>query len=331
MKFGPVPLAEAEGAILAHGTGTGAQRIGKGTVLTAAHVGALRAAGLAEVIVARLGPGDLHEDEAATRIAQALAGPGLIVDRATTGRVNLRAEAAGIVQIDAAAIAAVNRINPSITVATVPEWGRLAARGLAVTVKIIPFAAARADVERACAVAAGAQGAGAVQMRGPVIRSASLIETRVSDAVPSEKGRRAVAERLERLSVSLGPRVVVDHEVGAIAGALAAAEGDLILILTGSATSDVEDVAPAAVRASGGAVVHYGMPVDPGNLLFVGRVGARAVIGLPGCARSPALNGADWVMERVICGVALEALDIPGMGVGGLLKEIPSRPRPREG
>lgn len=326
MKFGRVPVAEAEGAILAHATGTGAHRIGKGTVLTAAHVGVLRAAGLGAVIVARLEPGDLHEDEAAARIAQALAGPGLLVDRAATGRVNLRAAAPGIAQIDAAAIEAVNRINPAITVATVPEWGRLTARGLAVTVKIIPFAAAEVDVARACAL-----GAGAVQMRAPVITTASLIETRVSEDVPSDKGRRAVAERLERLGVALGPRHVVAHRTDAIAGALAAAQGDLVMILTGSATSDIEDVAPGAVRASGGDVIHYGMPVDPGNLLFLGRIGTRPVIGLPGCARSPALNGADWVMERVICGVALEALDIAAMGVGGLLKEIPSRPRPREG
>ncbi|MEJ6388202.1 molybdopterin-binding protein [Gymnodinialimonas ulvae] len=330
MKFGPVALAEAEGAILAHETGTGTGRIGKGTVLTAAHVADLRALGIREVVVARLERGDLHEDAAAARIAAALSGTGLAADRAATGRVNLRAAAAGIVEVDAAAVEAVNRVDPAITVATVPQWGRLAARGLAVTVKIIPFAAAEADVARACAL-----GAGAVRLREAEIGSASLIETRVSQEVPSDKGRRAVAERLERFAVTLAPRCVVAHRVGEIAAAIAAAQGDLILILTGSATSDAEDVAPAAVRAAGGEVVHYGMPVDPGNLLFLGRIegrtGTRVVIGLPGCARSPALNGADWVIERVICGVPLERIDIPGMGVGGLLKEIPSRPRPREG
>jgi molybdenum cofactor cytidylyltransferase len=71
------------------------------------------------------------------------------------------------------------------------------------------------------------------------------------------------------------------------------------------------------------------MPVDPGNLLFLGQIGQRAVIGLPGCARSPALNGADWVMERIICALPVTPDDIMGMGVGGLLKEIPTRPRPR--
>ncbi len=103
----------------------------------------------------------------------------------------------------------------------------------------------------------------------------------------------------------------------------------MVFILTASATSDTHDVGPAAVRHAGGAVIQFGMPVDPGNLLFLGRYGARPVIGLPGCARSPALNGADWVLERVICGVAPTPADFAAMGVGGLLKEIPSRPKPR--
>ena len=86
----------------------------------------------------------------------------------------------------------------------------------------------------------------------------------------------------------------------------------------------------AMVVAGGGESDRFGMPVDPGNLLFLGRLGGRPVLGLPGCARSPALNGADWVLERVVCGVHVSDADIAAMGVGGLLKEIPTRPQPRE-
>ena len=191
-------MAEAEGAILAHsqwafdtrGDGDRLYRIGKGTRLGTAHIADLRAHGVREVVVARLEPSDLHEDEAAARIAVALAGPGLSVDGAATGRVNLRAEGPGIVAVDAAAIEAVNRIAPAITVATVAPWARLQARGLAVTVKIIPFAARAADVARA-----GDLGQGAVRLMPPVLSSASLIETRVDDATPPDKGRRAMAGR----------------------------------------------------------------------------------------------------------------------------------------
>lgn len=334
MKFGPVPVSEAVGAILAHSQRVSdsevdwnsSYRIPKGTRLTEQHVAELLGSGVETVVAARLEASDLHEDAAATRIAAALMGPGLEADAASTGRVNLRAGSAGIVEVDAVAIEKVNRINPGITVATVAQWARLDPRGLAVTVKIIPFAVAEDDVERACEV-----GRGAVRLRNGVIGSASLIETQVGKGVPSDKGRRSIKGRLDRFSVMLTERAVVPHEVAAVARALLTAQGELLLILTGSATSDIADTAPAALRAAGGEVIHYGMPVDPGNLLFVGQLGDKVVIGLPGCARSPALNGADWVMERVICGVAPEDLDIPGMGVGGLLKEIPSRPRPRDG
>jgi molybdenum cofactor cytidylyltransferase len=122
----------------------------------------------------------------------------------------------------------------------------------------------------------------------------------------------------------------VAHEVPAVGAALRQAAGDMVLILTGSATSDLHDTAPEGLRAAGGEVVRFGMPVDPGNLLFLGTLGERPVIGLPGCARSPALNGADWVLERLACGLTVGNDEIAAMGVGGLLKEIPIRPQLRE-
>lgn len=334
MRFGPVPIAEAEGTVLAHGEVAAdpavpqslTYRIPKGTVLTAQHVADLRANGHATVIVAQLDPGDVPEDAAATLLGQAIAGAGLEVGAAGAGRVNLRAGHAGIVALDAPAIDAMNRIDPGITLATVVPWKRMAAGGLVATIKIIPFAVPADLLERACAVAAGA-----MALRGATIASATLIETRIDGETPPDKGRRSIVARLAQFGVTVSERVVVAHEVPALARALHAAPGALRLILTGSATCDIRDVAPAAVRDAGGAVLHYGMPVDPGNLLFLGEIGGGPVIGLPGCARSPALNGADWVMERVVCGLPLSEIDIPGMGVGGLLKEIPSRPRPREG
>ena len=73
------------------------------------------------------------------------------------------------------------------------------------------------------------------------------------------------------------------------------------------------------------------MPVDPGNLLVLGDIGGTPVIGAPGCARSPKVNGFDWVLDRILAGLTVSAADIAGMGVGGLLMEIPTRPQPREG
>ncbi len=333
MKFGPVPVAEAAGEILAHSVEIWVdglpETIRKGHLLTPADVAQLVRDGIAEVTVARLGPDDVHEDEAATRIARALLpdaeGQGLRRSRASTGRVNIHAEAAGVLRIDAGAVHALNRINPMITLATLAPFHRVGGGEMVATVKIISYGVPEADVARGEAAIAGA-----MSVAAPVYASASMIETMVRRKEPPLKGWNALKGRLQRLGVMLDERVLVPHRADELAEALKAAPGEVLFILTGSATSDPQDVGPEAVRLAGGEVVHVGMPVDPGNLLFLGRLDGKPVIGLPGCARSPALNGADWVLERVICGIPVGPEEIAAMGVGGLLKEIPIRPRPRE-
>ncbi len=331
MEFGTVPLAVAEGAILAHSLGVAGARLRKGRRLVAADIAALAAAGIAEVTVARLGPGDTGEDAAAAAIAAALvpdaAAAGLALTEPFTGRVNLNATGPGIVALDTAAIHALNRIDPAITLATLPEHARVAQGALVGTVKIIAYGVAAEALRAACDAARGA-----IRVRPVTVRSAGLILTRVAgqDGKLARKGEAAIAARLDQLGMTLAESRLVPHETAAIAAALAALAGEMALILTGSATSDLGDTAPEAVRRAGGTVSRFGMPVDPGNLLFLGALGARPVIGLPGCARSPALNGADWVLERLACGVAVGPDDIAAMGVGGLLKEIPIRPQPRE-
>lgn len=324
MDFGLVPLAQALGAVLAHSLPlAGGGRLRKGKVLEEADLSDLAAAGHQQVIAARLGPADAGEDAAALAIAQALAGPGLDLQRMGTGRVNLLAKGPGLARLDAARIHAVNDSDPAITLATVPEWHRMEAGGMLATVKIIAYGLETRAVTEACL-----RGQGALALAPPVLHRAAMVET-TSGAGLGDKGWRVTAERLGRLGVTLAPETLVAHEETALADALTQLEGDLLLILTASATSDLRDTAPAALRRAGGSVEHFGMPVDPGNLLFLGSLGGRPVVGLPGCARSPALNGADWVLERLICGVPVTAQDIRRMGVGGLLKDIPTRPRPR--
>lgn len=331
MEFGPVPLAEAEGAVLAHSLGLARGRLRKGRVLTAADLALLAAEGVSEVTVARLGPDDVPEDAAAAALAAALVpdpeAAGLRVTEPFTGRVNLNAAGPGIVALEANAIHALNRVDPAITFATLPGHARVAEGTLVGTVKIIAYGVPRAALAAACDAARGA-----IRIRPVVRRSAGLIVTQVpgQEERLARKGEEAVAARLAALGMALAATAVVPHETAAVAAALERLPGEIALILTGSATSDLHDTAPEAVRRAGGRIERFGMPVDPGNLLFLGQAGGRPVIGLPGCARSPALNGADWVLERVACGLELRADDIAAMGVGGLLKEIPIRPQPRE-
>lgn len=330
MKFGPVPVAEAEGALLAHSIRGGKVKLKKGLQLTAQHLDQLRAAGIEEVIVARLDPGDLHENEASRRLAAALVpepeAVGLRLTAPFTGRVNVLADGAGVACLDVAALEAVNRVDPMITVATVPDCQQMAAGGMVATVKMISFGVSKQQVMRACE---GARGA--LRLARPVYQTATLIITEVPGGPGEDKARKVIGDRLKALEIQMVECVSVAHRGADLVAAMQAAQGQLVLVLTGSATMDIDDVAPLALRQAGGRVERFGMPVDPGNLLFLGDLSGRPVIGLPGCARSPALNGADWVLSRVACGLAVSDDDIAAMGVGGLLKEIPTRPQPRAG
>jgi len=333
MKFGEMPLAEAEGALLAHGVSGEGFSFRKGRRLDRADIDALARSGRASIVAAHLEHDDVAEDAAATAVARAIAGGNLLVSAAFTGRANLYATASGLVVYDAAALDAVNAVDESITVALLPPYAPIAPRQMAATVKIIPFAAPRGALDAVLDRVATAAPFLRVAPFQPV--RAALIQTRLPGTKPSvlAKTVEATRARLVALGGSLAADEIVAHENGAVAAALArAAAGgaELLLVLGASAVVDRRDVIPSAIVDAGGAVHHFGMPVDPGNLLLFGTLAGRPVIGLPGCARSPKLNGFDWVLQRVAAGLPVGRAEIMRMGAGGLLSEIPTRPLPRQ-
>ena len=84
-----------------------------------------------------------------------------------------------------------------------------------------------------------------------------------------------------------------------------------------SAIADRRDVIPAAITEIGGAIEHFGMPVDPGNLMLIGSAGGVPVLGAPGCARSPEENGFDWVLMRLLAGIKVTRADSPAWASAG--------------
>ncbi|MFC3725959.1 NTP transferase domain-containing protein [Neoaquamicrobium sediminum] len=331
MKFGPVSIDEAEGAVLAHSVAVEGRSWRKATVLGADDVAAMKAAGLNEVIAAVLEPGDLDENAAATQIADGLAAPGIEVRRAATGRVNLHAEKAGLFVVDRAAVDAINAVDPAITLATLAEFAPVSAGQMLATVKIIPFAVARTLVERAADIAGCG---GVIGLHGFEPRYVGLVQTVLPSVKTSvlEKTARLTAERLARSGSIIVRETRTRHEDKEVAEAITALKGeaDMVIVFGASAVSDPDDVIPAAIRGAGGFVSRVGMPVDPGNLLVLGELDGRPIVGAPGCARSPKLNGFDWVLDRIVAGLPIGDREIAGMGVGGLLMEIETRPQPRE-
>jgi len=325
--------AEALGAIAVHSIRKGDLVLKKGTRIGEAEAAALQAAGIDEIVVARIEPGDVPEDEAAADIAAAVAGEGVRVDRAFTGRANLFAEAAGVLLLDRAAIDRLNRVDPAITLATLPAFAPVVAGKMIATVKIIPFAVEARSRDRAMVVADEAKPL--VRVAPYRVKQIGVVSTLLPGLADKviEKTLKILGDRIAPAGAAIVAERRVPHESRALAQALdevLQAGAELVIVFGASAIADRRDVIPAAVEASGGAIGHFGMPVDPGNLLLIAEAQGRPVLGAPGCARSPKENGFDWVLMRLLAGLEVKGEDIAGMGVGGLLMEIVTRPQPRE-
>jgi molybdenum cofactor cytidylyltransferase len=306
----------------------------KGRVLSAEDLAHLRTAGLAEVMVARLEPGDVPEDEAAAAAAQALAGPHVDAGHASTGRANLKATCHGLALVDTMRIERLNGIHESLTAATLFPFTPISPGDMVATVKVIPFAAPRGAVERWAEICREVEGV--LDVAPFVTHRVGLITTRLPGL--SESILERAVETLQARIVSLGSRVDRVRRCGHDPTLLSAAiqdflarQSDFIMVVGASATVDRRDVVPAAIELAGGTIDHFGLPIDPGNLLLLGRCQGTTVVGVPGCARSPKRSGFDRILERLMAGISLTEESIAGMGVGGLMKEIPSRPLPRTG
>jgi molybdenum cofactor cytidylyltransferase len=330
MKFGPVAVETAAGAIVAHAVRRPGLTLKKGDIVRPEHVEMLRAAGVGEIVVARLEPGDIGEDEAAMALARAICGDNLRLDAPFTGRCNLFATRAGVFTFDATSLDAINALDEAITVATLPPMRAVVEGEMVATVKIIPFAVPKAALDHVLGAAARLDVKPFLPLR------IGMVSTMLPGLKPStiDKTERVMARRLAPAGATIVAHEKVEHATEALAPAIerVARDSDLVIVFGASAITDRRDVIPAALECAGGKIEHFGMPVDPGNLLLLGRSREnRPVLGAPGCARSPKENGFDWVLQRLLAGIAVTPTDIRRMGAGGLLMEIVSRPQPREG
>ena len=330
MKFGPATPDDAVGGVTVHAIRQNGLVLKKGSVIGADEVAALKRAGVSEIVVARLDKNDASEDEAAGSIAAAVAGDGVNVERAFTGRANLFAAQAGILVVDRATVDRINRVDEAITFATLAAFKPVVAGEMIATVKIIPFGV-EAKLRDAAIDAAKS---GRMRVAPFKIRKVGIVSTILPGLAPKviDKTLKVTSERLAPAGASIIAERRIAHDKDALAPAieeLLALGAELVLVFGASAIADRRDVIPAAIEQIGGTVEHFGMPVDPGNLMLLGHAKGMPVLGAPGCARSPKENGFDWVLMRLLAGLEVTRADVTGMGVGGLLMEIVTRPQPR--
>ncbi len=334
MIFGRLPIDDAEGAILAHAVDAGSgAKLRKGHVLTTRDISRLKSSSVETVLAARLEETDIDENNAAAAIASPLVGQNVKANAAFTGRANLVSESQGVVRINTDFINRINHLHESITVATVNDYDVVQTDTLLATIKIIPFAVDIKTLEDTLQIIADAPEP-LVKVTPFKKKKVGVVSTLLAGTKASivKKSEQILQDRLMQYDNDIDIRLETDHHETPLSEAFAELMADgceLILIFGASAITDRNDVVPLAIRMAGGDVDHFGMPVDPGNLLLLGHKDNVQIVGLPGCTRSPKLNGFDWVLQRLLADLSVTPSDIMDMGTGGLLKEISSRPQPR--
>ncbi len=313
----------AVGAVLARDLVVGGARWSKGRRLSAADLAAFAAAvpvaGSTSLIV--LEPGDLHEDDAAIRLAGAIAGAGLVRRGPVQSRVDLVAEHDGVLHVRAAELERINRIDP-LEVFTRLDGSIVAAGDLVASVKVAPHVVAESIVD------AGARIAG--DGRRPLVRVAPFRPMRVAVVVKESvraadrpRFERSVRDKVESLGSSLSRIDYVADEDEAVTAALAATRrgrdrADVVLTAGGRST-DPSDPFFTAIERLGGRIVRHGVPAHPGSMLWLARIGRTAILGLPTCGAYSKATAADLLLPRLLTGEPPTRTTVSHLGHGGVL------------
>jgi hypothetical protein len=323
-----VAPARLAGAILTRDVEVAGERWSKGRRLTSADLSRVgRAIPMTDgrsITVLLPGPGDVHEDDAARRLAGAVAGPGLSVGEPIQSRIDLRATVAGVVCIRAALVDRMNAIDP-IEVFTILD-GRVAEAGaLVASVKVAPHLLPEGVLAAAESVAARAGSRGVISVLPFRPRRVAAIVKESIRGIARDRFEASVRAKAEGLGSRLVGIDYVDDAVEPVTAALAArargrAAGRADLVLTaGSSSTDPEDPFFMAIAALGGRMVRHGVPAHPGSMLWLGRIRGVPVIGLPSCGAYSKATAVDLLLPRLLAGEPASLRTVARLGHGGIL------------
>ncbi|MHB1255583.1 MAG: molybdopterin-binding protein [Dethiobacteraceae bacterium] len=320
-----VPIEKAVGMVLAHDLTKIVPGEFKGSLFKKGHVikkqdlPELLNIGKRHIYILELKQGQLHEDDAALRLAATLCGQGITVSEPTEGRVNLSATADGVFRVKKDVLFRINSLD-DLAVATIHSDLAVAKGAQVAGVRAVPLVVDEDKIRQAEALA---------QFSGPVMEVAAYRKLAVGVVTTgSEVYHQRIADRFtpvvrEKIarfpSVLLGQRVANDDKEMIQAAILElVALGSQIIIVTGGMSVDPDDRTPAAIRATGAEIVTYGTPVLPGAMLMLAYLGHVPVLGLPGCAMYNSTTVFDLILPRLFTGERLKKAHFAEMAVGGL-------------
>jgi len=326
MALKTVPVTEAAGMVLPHdmteiipGEKKG-PTFKKGHVIKDSDIPHLQRMGKNHIYVLELSGDELHEDEAALAMAQAIAGPGIEYDsQPSEGKVGFRAEAEGLLRVDRRRLLALNLLGEVMLATwhdnTVVRKGDLVAAGRA-----IPLVVPRQVVDEAVSIASNAGGLIRVLpwkiRRGAVlVTGQEVFEGRIKDAFGPIMKEKLKDHGVDVLSYSLVPddAGMILEEIKKVLGM-----GTELILCTGGMSVDPDDVTRKAIEKAGATDIVYGSPVLPGAMFLVSRIGDVPVLGIPACAMYFRTTVLDLVLPRVLAGERIDRGKIAALGHGGL-------------
>ncbi|MDR6552187.1 molybdopterin-binding protein [Paenibacillus qinlingensis] len=308
----------------------------KGHQVTEADIPALLSIGKEHIYVMELQPGYLHEDEAALRMARAIAGTDASASASAStsasadlkltdpheGKVNVKSEIHGLVKIDKAFVDSVNAID-EVVLSTIRSNTVVQAGASLVGTRVIPLIVDEAKVEEVERLAAARRAEGFTLLEvkpfralrvGVITTGSEVFKGRIQD-----KFGPVVKEKVAQLGSQVVDQRFVSDDSEAIVGeihALAALGVDLVLV-TGGMSVDPDDRTPGAIKAAGARVVSYGTPMLPGSMLMIAYLGDLPIMGLPGCVMHDPYTSFDVLLPRICAGEEIVRSDITEMGYGG--------------
>lgn len=323
-----VPVAESVGMVLCHditrivpGREKG-RAFRKGQIVTKEDIPKLRDLGKEHIYVWEAIHDLIHEDEAALRLAQLAAGPGLYWDEPNQGKVSLRASYDGMLKFRGDRLNRLNSLD-GVVLATMHNNRVVFKEQLVAGTRVIPLTIPRQILEEAEEICSGTAPLLSVKPFQPlwvgiVTTGSEVYSGRIKDGFTS-----VVRKKTAPFGARLLGHVIVPDDPYLIATEIhqMIGEGAELVIVTGGMSVDPDDVTPTGIKASGAEVVSYGAPVLPGSMFMLAYLGHVPVCGLPGCVMFNKTTVFDLVLPRIFAGERLAKADIVALGQGGLCEE----------
>lgn len=289
----------------------------KGHIITEADVEELLKLGKNHLLVWGQREGMLHENEAAERLAKAVAGPNVLFSEVSEGKINLVASIGGLLKVDRALLEKVNS-HDQIILATRQNNVIVQSGEILAGTRVVPLVieeAKIAAVEQQCSKKYVLEIKPLRRFQvGLVVTGTEVHEGRITDAFGP-----VLKTKFTELGSEVVDTVFVPDDMERIIAAIKAylERGVDLIAVSGGMSVDADDLTPGAIKASGAEIIGYGAPVLPGSMFLMGYFGSVPIVGLPGCVMYSKVTVFDLLLPRMLAGEKITRQDMVSLSYGG--------------